>query len=325
MATPLVALGEVRTCLVPASAALNRAEVDKLLALVPGRRVLWRARPVTLAASPTTAIGVDCDLLLDASGERTQQIVGTVASRAVVFGGRVLQSSVHTSVFRASERRRQTWSHYLSRVGVTELIGTIGDRGRVCEELTEGYLAGPATADTLDLGSISDRLLARIRADEQLDQDAPIQARTTRLRWTAQIGGTAGPALAMRLEDETVRSVRMIVRSVDDLPAAQRFCEDLAAHDWLLTSTDDAIDEADRYPSASQDQMDILAPVLAHLAHLWMPGAHTPASVRSLWKELQNDPGFTRQWTSKVGQLRDRINVATLDTLRHAKITTTDW
>ncbi|MFG1797401.1 SCO2521 family protein [Nocardia sp. NPDC049149] len=322
--TPLIALGEVRTCLVPASATLHRAEASELLALIPGRRVLWRQRPGTLAVSPASPVGVDCELVLpDAAPAR---VVGTVAGRAVVTGGRVLQSSVRTQVIRAAERRRQTWSHYLSRVGVTEVISKIGDRTEACDALADGYLDGKPSSDTLDLASISERLLARLRADPKLDQQAPLQAATTRLRWAAKIGGAAGPKLRLRLDDESVRSAWIIVRTEKDLEAAQRFCEDLAVHDWLLTVGDAAIEEADRFPASSREQLEILAAVLEHLGHLWMPGAHTPADLRGLWKDLQSDPGFSRQWTALMGQVRDRLRVAQWDHLaRGVRVSTTEW
>ncbi|MFF3228671.1 SCO2521 family protein [Nocardia suismassiliense] len=322
--TPLIALGEVRTCLVPASATLHRAEAGELLALVPGRRVLWRQRPCTLAVSPTTPVGVDCKLLLpDAEPVR---VVGTVAGRAVVTGGRVLQSSVRTQVIRAADRRRQTWSHYLSRVGVTEVLDRLGDRETACDALADGYLDGRPSTDTLDLASISERLLARLRADPRLDQQAPLQVATTRLRWTAKVGGSVGPKVRLRLDDDSVRSAWIIVRSETDLDAAQRFCEDLAAHDWLLTIGDTAIEEADRFPASSREQMEILAAVLEHLAHLWMPGAHTPPALRSLWKDLQSDPGFSRQWTALIGQVRDRLRVAQWNNLsRRIQVSTTEW
>lgn len=312
--TPLVVLGEVRTCLLPSATALTGAEACDLLALMPGCTVRWRERPGTLAVSPTTAVGVDCDLAL---GEQTAHIVGTVATSAVLSGGRVLQSTARTRVVRAAGRRRQTWSHYLSQKGVTEVISRIPERATAGGSLAEGYLAGPVDADTLDLASISERLLARLRADTRLDQKPPVRAGATRLRWVARIGGSAGPSAALHLDDATVRTVRMIVRDEADLDAAQRFCEDLAAHDWLLTVVADALAEADRFPSHSRERTDILAPVLEDLTGLWMPGAHTPASMRALWRELQVDPGLSRQWNTLVARLRDRIAVATLDALRH--------
>ncbi|WP_405167691.1 SCO2521 family protein [Nocardia sp. NBC_01499] len=321
--TPLIALGEVRTCLVPASATLHRAEASELLALVPGRRVLWRQRPGTLAVSPATPVGVDCDLVLP--GAAPVRVVGTVAGRAVVTGGRILQSSVRTQVIRAAERRRQTWSHYLSRVGVTEVISRIGDRAETSDALIDGYLDERPSPETLDLASISERLLARLRTDPKLDQKAPMQSVTTRLRWTAKIGGTVGPKVSLRLDDELVRSAWVTVRTEADLDAAQRFCEDLAAHDWLLTVGDAAIEEADRFPASSREQLEILAAVLEHLAHLWMPGAHTPPELRGLWKDLQSEPGFSRQWNALTGQVRDRLRVAQWDLSRRLGVSTTEW
>lgn len=311
---PLAVLGEVRTCLLPSATALTGPEACDLLALMPGCTVRWRERPGTLAVSPTTAVGVDCDL---AVGEQTAHIVGTVATSAVLSGGRVLQSSARTQVVRAAGRRRQTWSHYLSRKGVTEVISRMPETAGNAEALAEGYLTGPVGAETLDLASISERLLARLRADTRLDQKPPVRAGATRLRWVAWIGGGAGPTAKLHLDDPTLRTVRMIVRDEADLQAAQRFCEDLAAHDWLLTVVTDALAEADRFPSHSRERTDILAPVLEDLTGLWMPGAHTPASMRTLWQKLQTDPGLSRQWNALVARLQNSIAVATLEALRH--------
>lgn len=321
--TPLIALGEVRTCLVPASATLHREEAGDLLALVPGRRVRWRQRPGTLAISPVTPVGVDCELVV--AGAAPARVVGTVATRAIVMGGRVLQSSARTQVIRAAERRRQTWSHYLSRVGVTEVLSKLGDREEAIDALIDGYLDTKPTAETLDLASISERLLAQLRADPRLDQQAPLLVPTTRLRWVAKVGGAAGPKLQLRLDDDALRSVSIVVRTEQDLDAAQRFCEDLAAHDWLLTVGDAAIEEADRFARSDHKRMEVLAAVLEHLAHLWMPGAHTPAPLRALWKELQTEPGFSRQWTALTGQVRDTLRVAEWDLARRHRIATPDW
>ncbi|WP_227980980.1 SCO2521 family protein [Nocardia spumae] len=323
--TPLVALGEIRTCLLPSATALGRAEAGELLALMPGRAVRWRERPGTLAVSPTTAVGIDCDLRLGTAD--TARIVGTVATNVVLAGGRLLQSSAHTRVVRARERRRQTWSHYVSRAGVAEVISRVPERATAAPALVEGYLTdvlAPGHTEVLDLASISERLLARIRTAPALDQEPPVRTAGTRLRWAARVGGSAGPRVALSLDDESTRSVRVIVREVDDLAAAQRFCEDLAAHDWLLTATAAALEQADRFGSRSRERLDILAPVLEHFTGLWMPGAHTPASLRTLWRDLQSDPGMSRQWNTLADRLRDAIAVATLNALRN-KGFDTEW
>ncbi|WP_406232475.1 SCO2521 family protein [Nocardia sp. NBC_01009] len=317
----LIVLGEVRTCLVPASGALSRVEVRNLLALKPGRPVRSWERPIPMAISPTMLVGVDC-LLATGTGAKAEAR-GTVATDAVVVGGRVLQSSVRTAVVRAARPQREKWEHYLRRGGVTEVINKI--RSDIGIDLVHGFLHRPMGPDTLDLGSISERLLARVRLDRGLDQRSPLLTGSTRLQWTARLGAVEVPHVEFRLEDEEVRTVQITVRDIEDLAVAQQFCADLAMHDWLLTAVVNAVEEADRYDTASPDSARVLAAVLEHLAHLWMPGAHTPPPFLGLWQQLELRPGFTRDWDSRVGQLRNRLSVATLAALREAKVSTTNW
>ncbi|MEU7764230.1 SCO2521 family protein [Nocardia sp. NPDC049190] len=318
---PLILLGEVRTCLVPDSTALGRDMLEELLALIPGRRMRWRERPTTLATSPTTAVGVDCQLATRPGGG--VRGVGTVATNALVVGGRVLQSSVHTTVVAAEASSRQTWSHYLTRVGVMEVISRITDTTGA--ELASCFLAtGEPPEGTLDLASISQRLLARIRMDMRLDQHPPMQTRTARLRWAARIADVPQPILTFQLQDELVRTVLVTVRDESELAVAHRFCEELALHDWLLTVADSVVEEADLYPPSSPESAELIAPLITHLAHLWMPGAHAPAPLRGLWKQLDHEPGFTREWQARVGQLRDRMSVAILAAMRPSTINTPD-
>ncbi|MBF6128942.1 hypothetical protein [Nocardia brasiliensis] len=61
-------------------------------------------------------------------------------------------------------------------------------------------------------------------------------------------------------------------------------CVDLAVYDWLLTTVCRALEQADRFPAAAPQRGEIPAAVPQHLASLWMPGAHTPAELRGLWK-----------------------------------------
>lgn len=65
--------------------------------------------------------------------------------------------------------------------------------------------------------------------------------------------------------------------------------------------------------------------MLEQLVPLWMPGAHTPPPLRALWAELEAAPGFTRQWSARAEQLRDRMMTATLNALRNSKISSNDW
>ncbi|MFF0608713.1 SCO2521 family protein [Nocardia tengchongensis] len=327
MSDPLVLLGEVRTALLPNSGGLAAREASALLSLLPGQRVSMRERPLALAVSPSSPVGVDCRLATVSRSE--SRAIGTVAAHAVLVGGRVLQSSACSSVVRAADQHRRPWSHYLTRAGTVELVHRIGDDTSTAVDLTEGFLEGSGPT-TLDLGSISERLLTRVRTDPRLDQDPPVHSGATRLRWAARVappvdGSARGRTLfAFRLEDENTRSVRIMVPTVRDLAGAQRFCEDLAIHDWLLSTLASALSDADR-PRPESDSSKELAPLLEQLVHLWMPGAHTPPRLRELWTRLESDPGFTRQWTAQVGHLRDRLAVATLEALRSSKISTVQW
>src|SRR5690606_36580462 len=151
-AEPLIVLGEVRSCLLPTSTALSRPMVQDLLTLVPGRRVPARDRPIPIAQSATTAVGVDCDLAIERGNGRDPRAIGTVAVQAVVVGGRILQSSARTQVVVAQQKRHREWSHYLSRVGMVEVVTRTAPD--IAHRLAEGYLAGETPAHTLDLASI---------------------------------------------------------------------------------------------------------------------------------------------------------------------------
>ncbi|HLS79455.1 MAG TPA: SCO2521 family protein [Nocardia sp.] len=322
-AEPLIVLGEVRSCLLPTSTALSRPMVQDLLTLVPGRRVPARDRPIPIAQSATTAVGVDCDLAIERGNGRDPRAIGTVAVQAVVVGGRILQSSARTEVVVAQQKRRREWSHYLSRVGMVEVVTRTAPD--IAHRLAEGYLAGETPAHTLDLASICERLLARVRRDTRLDRRPPLLAPPTRLRWIARVGEVDEPRLAMHLVNDTVRTARVLVPDAALLPEVRRFCEDLAVHDWLLTTTAAAVQESDRFPSGSAESVEALTPVLTELAHLWMPGAHLGEPVRSLWAQLQREPGFTNQWNAYIGHIRDRTSVAMLHALRASRVGTTEW
>ena len=49
-----------------------------------------------------------------------------------------------------------------------------------------------------------------------------------------------------------------------------------------------------------------------------MPAARVDRSVRTLWKELESQPGFTRQWDASVSRIRDQIAAGILTQLSAA-------
>ncbi|WP_433660589.1 SCO2521 family protein [Nocardia sp. CA-128927] len=320
--SPLAILGEIHTCLLPSRNVLDMpASIELLSAVQPGSTVTSRERPIPLVISPNRVEGVDCNLI-PLSGKHIHAI-GTVASRTVVVGGRILQGSSQTRVTRARESSRQLWSHYLSRPGTVEAVSKLGvaSPGR----LADGHLQSRAD-DQLDLTSISQRMSTFIRVDPRLDQKMPFRAGATRLRWAVEVAPDVNqlPHFAFRLVDKKLRSVRLTMAE-PDVAAAQRFCEDLALHDWLLTTISQVAERVGPSDRETDMLLDQLVPMLDQLVPLWMPGAHTSPRLRQLWAELETDPGFTRQWTARVGQLRDRMTTETLKALRHSKIISHDW
>ncbi|MFI6171024.1 SCO2521 family protein [Nocardia sp. NPDC051052] len=317
---PLVVLGEIHTCLLPSQHVLDTAaSIELLSAVQQGLTVTSRERPMPLVISPNRFEGVDCDLI-PASGKHIH-VIGTIASRTVVIGGRVLQGSSQTRVMRSQDR--QPWSYYLSRPGTVDAVSHLGTgpAGR----LVDGHLRSQGD-DKLDLTSISQRMSTFARVDPRLDQKMPFRAGTTRLRWAVEVdaGSNELPRFAFHLAGNTLRTVRLTLGG-QDIAAAQRFCEDLAIHDWLLTTIGQVADRAGRNDHETDTVLDQLVPLLDQLVPLWMPGAHTAPQLRPLWVDLESDPGFTRQWTARVGQLRDRMTTATLTALRHSKIISHDW
>ncbi|MFF3226877.1 SCO2521 family protein [Nocardia suismassiliense] len=314
-----VVLGETHTCLLPTAKPLRRSDLEQLLDLMPGHPVHWRERPMSRAVSPDIVTGVDCELA--APGHVAVRAVGTVADHAVVLGGRVLQSSAQAKVVAAERPVRQVWSHYLSRAGELEVLTKV--TAETSGRLVNGLLAGgpPAPGD-LDLASIAHRLLRQITMDPHLDQRVPVRSSTTRLRWAARRGDVEQAQVAFRVLNDTDRAAEITVRDADELAAARQFCEDLAAHDWLLTALRATLEKSDLFDPGAPESTALLAPALHHLAHLWAPGAHTPAPLRALWAPLEADPGFTADRQILVDELRNRVLVGALDAKRQTTIGT---
>lgn len=304
----MLVLGEIRTCLLHNSASVPRTAVLGLLGLIPGERVRVAERPIARAVSPEAVTGVDCRLPT-ASGARSRG-VGTVAARAVVTGGRVLQSSVRTRIERGDSDRRLPWSHYLSRPGVVETIGRAD-----LIDIASGFVADPASSTILDLGAVSERLVGTIQMNSLLDHTAPFRSRRTRMRWAAEVAddGTAFSG-DFAIESDVLRTFRLTL-AARDLPAVQGLCEDLAFHDWVLTTLLTLVERSRLGSTAGPEGLGRLRPVIDHLLHLWMPGGHVDQALLPMWESLERRPGFTRQWQTTVAWIRDQLALHTLTAL----------
>src|SRR5262245_49860006 len=92
---PVLACGEVRTCLLPSFQALDGRAAAQLLRLRADELVRVSERPNLYALSPDVLTGVDCRL--PTSNGAKVRAVGTVAARAALTEGRVLQATAYFS------------------------------------------------------------------------------------------------------------------------------------------------------------------------------------------------------------------------------------
>ncbi|GGT05814.1 SCO2521 family protein [Streptomyces chromofuscus] len=301
---PLVVVGEIRTGLLMNVRPLPPPAVTTLLDLVPGERVRARERPVRRAVSADVLHGVDCPMTTG-SGARVRG-VGTLVTRVGVVDGRVVQGSTR-AVLTTGGDRRLPWGHYLGRPGVVELSG----RGTAAEVATR-FLTARDPAD-LDPGAVSEALLGRLRSAPLLDRRAPLRARRTRLRWASVLGGD-GFRGAFTLLDQEVRTLRLGFAATATATPEQltALCEDVALHDWLLSTVTPVVDRAcsGHGPAAAPGD---LRTVVDQLLHLWLPAVDVAPGLDEVWTHLEARPGFTRQWQTCVQRIRDHLALRTLD------------
>jgi hypothetical protein len=333
-----VLVGEVRTGLLAHSRALTEPEATVVVTLRPGSQVRVSARPVPHCVSPDLTLGVHCPVP-SASGARRDGL-GTVLSRASVTSGRLVQASTHVRIVLGGARpagRRRPWAHHLAHPGMIEVGGRLS-----ADDVADGFLltgTGDGPGSTLDLGAVCGRLLDQVQESPILDQKPPFRARRTRLRFAllpcghpavgesaSRSGSAAADTTSGRspasghvcrvgffVTDETVRTLR-IHGSGLDLVSIVGLCEDLALHDWLLTTVQHVV-AGSRVRAGGGRLSSPLKPVIDHLLHVWMPGARIGEELLPVWTGLEQRLGFSRQWESLVGWIRDQLALALLASL----------
>jgi hypothetical protein len=300
--TVVATMGEVRTGLLRNSVAISSATATGLLRFVAGEKVRTFERPIPQAISPERLTGVDCHLT-GSSGARIRA-VGTVTSRAAITGGHLALGSAYVRVVQGTAGRRLPWSHYLANPGTVETVGKT-----TAASIVDGFVSAHSATDILDLAAIADRALETVQSDGQLDQNPPFRTRRTRLRWLTTSSGYPDDAITFRLEPDLVRTVRLPDRDLD--PAAlATLCEDLALHDWLLTTLLSLIDRTPIGSGNRKAVIDRLRPALDYLLHLWMPAARTDPALIDLWDAMERRPGLNRQWQATVSRIRDQLALA---------------
>ncbi|GAA1759123.1 SCO2521 family protein [Luedemannella helvata] len=305
----MLILGEVHTGLLQNSTAVAQDDAAAILDVVLGERVRRSERPIAYAVSPERLTGVDCRLPTG-TGSRTRA-VGTVASRAAITAGHVLQGSAFAVVEPGREPRRRAWSHYLARPGQLETIGKVD-----LADLRNGQVRAAESERSLDLGAIAGRAMDGAQRSGLLDRRAPLRTQRTRLRWLAwRVAAEAPVSTAFSVESDTVRT---LVLGVPDVPLAAvvDLCEDLALHDWLLTTMISYVDRRITATASPAERVAQLRPAIDHLLHLWMPAARVAEPLLPVWESLERRPGFTRQWDTSVSRIRDQVSLSAVLTDR---------
>ncbi|MEU1749819.1 SCO2521 family protein [Micromonospora arida] len=304
----MLTVGEVHTSLLQHSTALAQEQSAEVLSLIEGEAVLTSRRPSLYAVSPDVRTGVDC--WLPSARQRQLRGVGAVVTRAIITGGRIVQASSVIHV--VAGERRQPWSHYLANPGVLETVGKLD-----VADLGAGFLHGN-NADVLNLEAITGRVLDGVQMSDLLDRRPPLRTARTRLRWTAQAAERPNRDVSavVTVDSPTLRTVELVLDPQDVPAAVAGLCEDLALHDWLLTMLSSLVESVVTRSASGQEHVERLRPVLEHLLHLWLPGARVHPRLRPIWDQLEQVPGFSRQWNSSVNWIRDQISVSNMALLR---------
>lgn len=304
----MLTLGEVHTGLLLNSTSVPPERCSDILTLLLGEQTPRADRPVAYTASPRLLTGVDCHLPA-ASGARPR-VVGTVASHAVVTGGQILQGCAFTHVTAGTANRRLPWSYYLAQPGTVETIGRADP-----PDVAAGFLDAPSgDASTLDLGAVGTRMMDTVQRRPGLDRRPPLRAARTRLRWLVESQERAPAQVSLTVQSPELRTLRLVVRAAE-LPEAIALCEDVALHDWLLSTL---IRELERSRPGAGDAawtVRALTPAIRHLLHLWMPAARLAGTTAALWDALDGRAGLSRQWQVSVARIRDEVSLSMLSGL----------
>jgi hypothetical protein len=306
----MVVIGEIHTGLVQHSSALSAGLSEALLTLRQDEPVRRTERPTTQVISPSLLFGVDC--LLPSRKNSNVRGAGTVSTRAVIVGGRIVQSSSSTAI--STGERRLFWSHYLARPGIIEAIGKVDP-----DDLIAGYVSGRAHPQMLSIESICARTMDAVQRSAALDQRPPVRAPRTRLVWALEQhdADDARPRARFSVYSPTLRTLE-ITTGAAGLDEILALCEDLALHDWLLSTLSALMEIVRGTHRTPVERILRLGPVIENLLDLWMPGAHIPQALMPIWDDFEQSPGYSRQWNTLVNWIRDQMSIGTM-TLLHSR------
>ncbi|MET0425723.1 MAG: SCO2521 family protein [Actinoplanes sp.] len=309
----MLTFGEVHTGLLQNSTPLSADQVAEVLRPLSGEQIRRYERPLSRAVSADRPIGVDCRLPIPQGTH--PHVVGTVLWHAAIVGGHLAQSSTHANVVTATEPRRFPWSHYTAFPGRLETLGEAGP-----DALAQGFLHGPLRPEHLDTAAIATQALDRMQRSALLDRLPALRTRRTRLRWAVVGTGPMSSKIdaTFRVVSEELRTMEVAVAD-EMVPGVITLCEDLALHDWLLTTVSRLLEATQTSRRLSPlEKTRQLRPVMENFLHLWLPGARIDQTLEPVWLALEHRPGFTRQWETLVSRIRDQVSLSTMELLEGA-------
>lgn len=295
----MIFVGEVHTGLLRNSSPVDSRTAVSLMGLKAGTPVRHRERPVRFAVSPEILTGLDCPLLPSPEIRG----VGTVSSHAVLTGGQILQCSSSVHIVQSDAGRRLRWSHYMSRPGTVEAINRLDAR-----RAADGFLASASAGRAMDLSAVNAYLHGRLQGSDGLDRSVAFRMPPLRLRWVAVPDGRRTSA-EFTIGHDTVRTLVLRQPQIDRA-AVCTLAEDIAMHDWLLTSVQKLLDSSRIGGTGLPDVVRRLTPAVNYLLHLWMPGARLDDELRPVWESLEERSGFSRLWRVSIDRIRDQLFLA---------------
>ncbi|WP_430786457.1 SCO2521 family protein [Actinoplanes sp. G11-F43] len=302
----MLVIGEVHTGLLRGHHQATASLVD----LVAGEPVRSFDRPRAHVRSPDRPVGVDCPLGAPTPARRVRGI-GTVLQRAAITGGHVVQGTAWATVVPAGGGTRQPWPYYLARPGVIEAVG----RARP-SELAAALAATEHAPEALDLGAIAGRASDLVQAAVPPGDRSRERLRLprTRLRFVVERGETTGPPV-LTVHGDRSRILRAALPAGTEPRLLAAFAEDLALHDWLLTSVIGIVDRAAIGALPRDESLRRLRPAVDHLLHLWLPAGRGGELARQLWETLDRHAALSRQWSLLRDRIRDQFIVGAVAAL----------
>ncbi|GAB2603966.1 hypothetical protein Aab01nite_47570 [Paractinoplanes abujensis] len=304
----MLIVGEVHTGVLRGRGPMRASEAALLVDLVAGEPVLRLDRPRAYVRSPSRPVGVDCPLG-GVSSARQVRGIGTVLQRAAVVGGHIVQGTAWAAVLPAESSARQPWSHYLARPGVIEAMGRFRPA-----ELAAAFAAPARDTAALDLGEIAGRASDAVQSAVPADGRPYERLRLprTRLRFVIERAGAPSPP-RLTVHDEQLRVLRLTLPADVEPRLVVAFGEDLALHDWLLTSVTGLVERAGIGILPFDEALRRLRPAVQHLLHLWLPGRRSDLT-RDLWGQMERRDALSDQWRLVRDRIRDLVALAAVET-----------